>query len=303
MGGIRKIGFVNFLGAVGAVSVIAGAQPAGAADQSPTVSASDAPPPSRPVLKWPVNDGDGWIHYPDPVLPKALGKKSIQPTLVKGSRDAAGNCLFSDTQIVPPGGSGFFSEDVAFNPTNCDRLVLTSPLDVAASTALSQLTGEVAPPRLNAAASNSAGPVGSQKSSWVDPIEITITSLAANAAVNYDGQGNDAYSANPYVFRYDGWTGGPPVLWPRDFGHDPFQLTASITNYNRDFAALMIAIGGPLAWAACGFPSSTLATFSHFEVVDVYKNGQVVGQDADTKSGACSNLVHHHEWTRNYKQQ
>lgn len=262
------------------------------------------------MVDWPVDHGDGWIHYPNPVLPRALGKASPRPRFVKGSRDGNGDCLFADIQVVSPGSSGVFTEDVAFNPTTCDRMVLTSPLDAAASTALANLTAEPASPPATTAAAGPTGPVGSQKSSWYDPVQITITSLAANAAINYDGHGNDTYGASSYVFKYDGWTGGPPALRPTDFGDDPLQLIASVTNYNRDFLAIMIALatlsGVPGAsaavMAACGFPTSTLARFSHYEVVDVYKSGQVVGQDNDTKSGACSNLVHHHQWTRNYKQ-
>ncbi|MBI2710966.1 MAG: hypothetical protein HYX34_14935 [Actinobacteria bacterium] len=86
----------------------------------------------------PSSRPDGWIEYRGSLVGQ-LDVPAGPPVLVPGMRDAAGSCVFDDTQMVQPGEVGVFSEDVAFNPATCDRKVITVRLTPAASARLDRL--------------------------------------------------------------------------------------------------------------------------------------------------------------------
>ncbi|MGI8415698.1 MAG: hypothetical protein ACR2P2_05705, partial [Nakamurella sp.] len=104
-----------------------------------------------------------------------------------------------------------------------------------------------------------------------------------------------AVSEHSYKFAWDNWYGGtlPPIAI--NFGGGNASTTEAITYYNDDFAAFIRATMGVAGWAACGFTTHT-AVFHHQETVHGNKNGSQSGSTADSKSGACSNLVHRSQW-------
>lgn len=272
--------------------------------------------------KWPAVEEDGWVRYVN-TLTSRVGLVGGFKQSVAGERDGDGHCVFGGKQSVSPDNAhGVLVEDVAFNPTTCERVTITVDVTPEAATQLESFFGgtsrlpvdAVGPGERTPSASAvsgqgvypCSGPQGSTKSAWIDPVQLTITALSANVGLNWDCAGTDAYSAAEYRFPYDGWSADPVVNSVQNFGWEPYQYSASQENRNTDFAMIVSVASGlawPFAWAACGFPTSFQATFRHHDVVDVYKDtGNVTGAWSDSAAGACSTLVHHAAWVRNYKQ-
>jgi hypothetical protein len=137
------------------------------------------------------------------------------------------------------------------------------------------------------------------KTAWIDPVNITITSLAANLKWPLHGAGGTLTGrVNPYQFKYDGWssTGPSKITFPSLPGDAGWWMRETDSFTNKDFAALVYFLFGPAGWAACGFHLSTTAHFHHDVIVRGYRNGNRGRSWNDSKSGACSNLVHHSEW-------
>jgi hypothetical protein len=136
------------------------------------------------------------------------------------------------------------------------------------------------------------------KTAWIDPVNITITSLAGNLRWPLYGAGRTLTGrVNPYEFRYDGWssTGPSPIRFPSLPGDAGWSMRETDSFTNRDFAALVYFLLGAAGWAACGFHLSATAHFHHDVTVRGYRNGNRGWAWNDSKSGACSNLVHHRE--------
>jgi hypothetical protein len=62
---------------------------------------------------------------------------------------------------------------------------------------------------------------------------------------------------------------------------------------NTSFAKWVVAVLGPAGWSACGFPKSSTADFYHDDRVTGRKSGGHAVKWSDSKTGACTNLVHH----------
>ena len=69
------------------------------------------------------------------------------------------------------------------------------------------------------------------------------------------------------------------------------RANSHFTNY--DFAAIIYSLLGLAGWLACGAHFSTRADFYHNVRVTGYRSGAKGHSWSDSKSGACSNLVHH----------
>ncbi|MDX6705252.1 MAG: hypothetical protein QOI48_1098 [Solirubrobacteraceae bacterium] len=104
------------------------------------------------------------------------------------------------------------------------------------------------------------------KTAWIDTVNITITSLAANLNWPLHGTGGTLTGrVNPYQFKYDGWssTGPSKITFPSLPGDAGWWMRETDSFTNKDFAALVYFLFGPAGWAACGFHFSTTAHFHH----------------------------------------
>jgi hypothetical protein len=300
--------------AVVAAGVLALAGPASAQDPASAPSGA-AGSPALGVVAQP----DGWLTYTHPTA-SSLALGNPRTTTVAGAKDADGACHSSGSGTVGPGSPGIYQEEVGFDPSTCDERILSGTLSTgdaaklsaapadASSTQTPTLSGAGVAPALSGAAASTTSGVASAaatsyssahvKTAWIDPVNITITSLAANLKWPLYGAGGTLTGrVNPYEFKYDGWssTGPSKITFPSLPGNAGWSMRETDSFTNNDFAAIIYALLGPAGWAACGFHLSTTAHFHHDVTVRGYRNGNRGWSWNDSKSGACSNLVHHRE--------
>ncbi|MBM0277625.1 hypothetical protein [Micromonospora tarensis] len=291
-----------------------------------TQGASQAAPPESPALgqsDQSVTDAlsavgikvraDGWIEY-DSVLRRAgvSGKTSR----VAGVRGKDGACALSGSAQASSGSSRTtYTEEVAYNPATCEFDVLVGDLTAEQAATLRSLTGaaasDVSSTKGAADASSPRGTTGDNaaaatysrylKTSWIDPIDITISSQSVGLRWSNTQWLNWAYQRDSFkgcigsvcldetyivsgsdslATLSDGWT-----------------KNANVHFQNVSFALWVVAILGPTGWAACGFPSSSQADFYHTDSVTGRTSGASSWNWNDSKSGACTNLVHHGDET------
>lgn len=270
-----------------------------------------------------VAQDDGWLSYTH-TQASSLALTGKTTTTLTGTVDADGTCSISSAGTATAASPETYQEEVGFNPTTCQERLLTgtisasdaakiAPTDTGnaletpalstSSVALASTTSspdatngaDVAPSAVAAATSYGTE---HEKTAWIDPVNITITSLAANLKWPLYGKGGTISGrVNPYEFKYDGWssTGPSPIKFPALPGNAGWSLRETDSFTNNDFAAIVYTLLGPAGWAACGFHLSTTAHFHHDVTVKGYKNNNRGWAWKDSKSGACSNLVHHRE--------
>lgn len=133
--------------------------------------------------------------------------------------------------------------------------------------------------------------------SWIDPINITIT--RQTVALQWTNYWWSKWAYNRYGFGgcVSGYcldktyiTSGSDSLTSVSGG---WKKTASVNFQNNSFAGWVEFFVGPAGWAACGFPLSNTAYFHHEDDVTGYAAGGWAIHWNDSKSGACTNLVHH----------
>jgi len=296
-----------------AVGVIAAAT-VGLASSTPVYAVSrvnaartasvDSPPGGVQVT------ADGWVHYTS-VLGMVGGTGTTSK--FKGVRDDSGSCSISGSDAETASISGLkYTEEVAYNPSTCESTVVTGKITAAQLSKIATLTGDpnaaniaaTAPAAASATVSGSnqvaaASTVYSRylRTSWIDPINITISSQKAGA------QWTSAALQKWAVTRssYKGCIGS--VCLDKTYIVSNSQSAASVTGgwkvagnvhfRNTSFALWVVAAEGPAGWAACGFPTSNQADFHHTDYVTGLKAGGSNWSWNDTKSGACTNLVHH----------
>ncbi|MFD5537045.1 hypothetical protein ACFWIJ_04105 [Streptomyces sp. NPDC127079] len=288
----------------------------GCGSPTPTPTGSPSPSASSTGIPGVAIGADGWITYTD----DATSRFGVTGTVatITGTVDSDGNCTFGysgDTSSA----STTYQQEVGYNPSTCQDRILTgsitptqeaslvSPTDTndvpetpqsASSTgdASAAVTAAAQPFDENGSAVTASGTSYSNahtKTAWIDPINITITSLTTNLRWPlYGATGNLTARNNAYKFKYDGWsTSGTPT--PKFSTVSGGWGTGGAETFkNNDFEDLVITLLGPAGWAACGFDSST-AVFKHNVHVYGYRNGDAHHTWSDSKAGGCSNLVHH----------
>lgn len=286
------------------LSLLALSSQTGASAEPPTTKTKTTATPGQLTSIGIAVADDGWISYTKSRA-GSLGLGNLTTTTVRGSRNTAGNCVFSGSTVAS--GAPTYSEEVAFNPTTCASKVTTGTITAAAATRLAST--DVAS-NSNGSSMSTAAAATSQKmvaaatsyrsahtvTKWIDPVNITITRQAINLKWPLYGAGGTLSSSWPaYKFRYDGWSvSGPHFSGFKSLsGNTGWYVSANSHFTNYDFAAIIYALLGLSGWLACGAHFSTRADFYHNVTVRGYRSGSRGHSWSDSKSGACSNLVHH----------
>ncbi|WP_433226608.1 hypothetical protein [Microtetraspora malaysiensis] len=249
---------------------------------------------------------DGWIEYKS--MLRSVGA-SGKTSRVAGQREEDGGCTLPGSDEASLGSmQATYTEEVAYNPATCEFDVLAADLTPSQAADLNSMS-DAAPSDVSstedAAASQEAGGVAPLaatygrylKTSWIDPININISSQKVGLKWTSSSWLNWAYKRD----SFKGCVGG--VCLDKTYiysGSDSFSTlsngwkkTAKVHFRNTSFAKWVVGILGASGWAACGFPTSSQADFYHTDSVTGYKNGGSAWSWSDSKSGACTNLVHH----------
>lgn len=305
----KKITMARLAVAALCAGVLAVTGTAYAAEPSGSHDGASASPASATNALGVVAAPGGWLEYTHTLASK-LRLQHAATKLVKGSVGADGTCRSTDSGTAQPGAAATFEEEVAVNPMTCETKVIVGALDAndvailntigggTAGDAASQNTTRIMKSAANTTLTAMTTSYASAytKTAWIDPVNITITSLASNITWPlYGAGGTVAWSGRAYDFPYDGWSSTGVALhfsWLSNGVRN--ESTDSFTN--SDFAALVYAIFGAGGWLACGAQFTTTAHFNHDVTVIGYDNGGRGWAWNDAKSGACANLVHHGSW-------
>jgi hypothetical protein len=252
---------------------------------------------------------DGWIEYKSVLRSVGVTGKSSR---VAGKREKAGGCKFTGSDQASSGSvRTTYTEEVAYNPATCEFDVLVADLTPAQAAKLRAKSGDASSTRSSgdsASVDRGENPPTTLatyerylKTSWIDPIDITISSQKVGLRWTNTTWLNWAYARD----SFKGCIGS--VCLDETYivsGSDTFgavsggwNKTANVHFRNVSFALWVVAILGPTGWAACGFPSSSQADFHHSDSVTGNTNGSSAWNWSDSKSGACTNLVHHGDET------
>lgn len=289
--------------------------------------ASNTPEPTptgSAILPGVIAQPDGWLLYTNTLVADLdlIGSKT---TTLSGKKTADGRCVIKSNG--PAGGTmaaATYEEEIAFNPKTCQERVTSGTLSPAGESQLAAAdlssraaaTDSDVPAQPSAVKARQTGKssggatalatsygYANVKTSWVDPVNITITSLADNISWPLYGAGGTLNGqANPYKFAYDGWSESGVTFGPGDngvfynlAGDAGWGLRARDRFTNTDFASFVYVVFGPAGWASCGFPFTVTAHFNHDVTVYGYRNGARGWGWSDSKDGACTNLVHHRD--------
>ncbi|MCP2343841.1 hypothetical protein [Actinomadura rupiterrae] len=262
--------------------------------------------PAAPGAKLGVTVGkDGWITYTTTRY-QSLKLSGVTRSTVQGKKSADGTCTIGSSGTAAAGSPSTYQEETAYNPVKCQSRIVTGKMSAAVARTLE------APAADSSDAKSRVGPMSAaatqyssayEKTSWIDPIRITITSLTTNLKWPLWGAGGWLYGRNnPYEFRWDGWknSGTPKVVFHpvgpiNSRSGSGWKVNAAERFTNVDFERYVILVLGPSGWAACGFNTAP-AHFNHNVTVGGYRNNWRSWAYSDSKRGGCSNLVHHGQW-------
>lgn len=234
---------------------------------------------------------DGWIVYPSLVESKlsstVLARTKATDSLVLGKR-SAGVCQ-TEGSTVASVRSHVLVEEVAFNPKTCRSIVRSYATSIAAATSVD---GSRTPSMRQ---KSSAVYTGHTKTLWIDPINITIASQSANATW---GSGSTVVAHRADRYGFSGCLGDVCVdrthLKTSSESAKKSSYSAKAKFQNRAFANWVVLILGAAGWLACGAPTSPLATFKFKDGIKPLPGGKTfLAPYSDSRSGACTNLVHH----------
>ena len=250
---------------------------------------------------------DGWISY----APQVTSTTGTTVT-VAGTRSDDGGCTLTGDASSGP---DTYTEEVGYNPATCQFKLRTTtgvapattagPVSTTADTSLNSLTTKTTVDSLATTDSLAAAAVYTYKrylkTSWIDPINITISSQTVAFQWTNVGWTKWAYARNSFKGCVAGACLDKTYIVS---GSDSFtaltggwRKTANVHFRNTSFAKWVAAVLGLTGWAACGFPTSFQADFYHQDQVSGYKSGAWATHWSDSKSGACTNLVHHGDAT------
>ena len=287
-------------------------------------------------------DSDGWIHYnTTDVGTAALPLDNASTVTLDGTLDSDGTCTFDQSGTVADGAAGTYFEQTAVNPTTCQEQVVEGSLtataqstldaqDAGTPTGVDDGTADPADgagdaPALDSSGNpiNQPGPIHDvtpmvmqpnssvtthayEKTSYIDPVYLTITSLSANLGWTHNNNvlSSASYKIVPYEFKYDGWSnsGTPHPGFSWGSGNHSVGISAHEQFRNNDFEELLLSVsaaipGGPAAvFAACGFSVAT-AVFNHTEGIRGNGDGGYTWSYSDSTKGGCSDLVRHRHYT------
>jgi hypothetical protein len=279
------------------------------ASASPGQSASSAPPSSASFPNVVPLPG-GWLQYTTTVASQ-LTLTNASTTTVTGTMESDGSCDIQSAGTAAATSADTFEEVTASNPLTCQDQILTGTLTAGDLTTLSALStnpngsADTAAVSDSAAALASASPASTSyqkayvKTAWIDPLDITITSLADNLKWPLYGAGGTLTArVNPYEFKYDGWSSSGPskIKFVTLSGNTGWSVNETDHFTNTDFASFVYVVFGVAGWLACGAPLTATAHFNHNVTVYGYRNNRRGWAWKDSKSGACTDLVHHAGW-------
>jgi hypothetical protein len=265
----------------------------------PVNGGSTVAPPSSPGPLAVTTSSNGWITYGN-LQASSLDITNQTTSIITGTVNSAGDCTISDSQEAAASSTSEYFEETAYNPTTCQAQVLTGGLSSTAESSL----GLPADPTTQSADIDVSGSGSTtyqsaySKSRWVDPLDITITSMTANLKWPlYGASGKVSGRNNPYEFKYDGWSNsGTPKVKVKSFNtsdHGPgWYSGAAETFTNTDFEEYLEAVLGPAAIAACDWNTAP-AVFHLHDTVTGWQSDWRGWAYSDTKKGGCANLVHH----------
>lgn len=282
------------------------------------VAASASPTPSAPMsgnaasasMPGVTPLAGGWIGYSATVASE-LTLTNQSTTTVTGTMESDGSCDISAAGTAGAGGADTFQEETEYNPQTCQEQVLSGTLTSSDAAVLGSLatnpngSADTAAVSGSATAAASATPASTSyqsayvKTAWIDPLNITITSLADNLKWPLYGAGGTLTArVNPYEFKYDGWSSSGPskIKFVTLSGNTGWSVNETDHFTNTDFAAFVYAVFGVAGWLACGAPTTATAHFNHNVTVYGYRNDSRGWKWNDSKSGACTDLVHHAGW-------
>lgn len=258
---------------------------------------------------------DGWIEY------EPQAGATGETVRIQGTRDEDGDCLFEGEMDEPTDAENTtYSEEIGFNPATCqsDLLETELPGDTEGVSVMSSFDDEeLAEPDYavdTESEDNADEGVGIMatsysryvKTSWIDPIFITITSQTV--ALKWSNSTWSKFGVGRYSYQ-----GCVPTRYGRPCLDRTYKVTTSrditpLSNgwkangkvhfRNTTFAKYVFGVLGPTGWAVCGFPRGTQADFYHSNTVTGYKSGAWGYKWNDSKKGACTNLVHHKKWSK-----
>ncbi len=282
--------------------------PGSAVSQDP--SAGSTPEPGNFGGGAIIVTSDGWIHYKSDL--QALGKRA-HVVDVTGTKGSDGSCTWSGSDSGDdsvPTTTITVREEVAFNPATCQSTYLEADLTPADGALYADAAPLATAPQGLDNTVKGADPQAAALTTytrwyqtiWEDPIQIDIT--WEKVALKWNSSSRLAAQHKPYGF----WGCLPGGYCPDRTYIDSsanyygtysnrFEYSGVSSMHNSTFSQWVRAILGPAGWAACGFTWTNRADFDHDVQVVGYKTGSWASNWNDTKSGACTNLVHHDEKT------
>jgi hypothetical protein len=260
---------------------------------------------------------DGWVQYKSELAVSGVPTTTVR---VAGTQDAEGGCSLSGAATAVAGDTqASYIEEVGYNPATCQfdlRTTTATPTQIASlgsplettSTVNSITSSAIAPVLITKTTTDmttdslvtaAAASIYNRylKTRWIDPINITISSQTV--ALQWTGT-----AWRKWAYKRDSFKGCVAgACLDKTYivsGSDSFttltngwRKQANVHFRNTSFAKWVAAVLGLTGWAACGFPTSFTANFHHQDIVTGYKSGSSAWSWSDSKSGACTNLVHH----------
>lgn len=302
--------------------VLAGLLALGAVNAAPAQADTTAPSlgVSTPAPATITTTSDGWILYPsvlDRIALSGTSKDRARSQTVKGKIEG-GICTLQMSGTASTTAQ-LHLEESAYQPSTCQFRVTTTPLSASETAALATIgstSGSISVSSSSRAAAPDAGPrvvgapaatslavtaassyTGHVQGQWWDPINIKIAHQTVNMGWNY--------YASPYTwwsntYGFAAWLPTPPGVWIYDetyyksgsSSRSGANFSANANMQNDSFLYWVLYTFGPTGWTACGFPSRPRANFYLNESITAVGSSFNYSV-SDSKSGACTNLVHH----------
>lgn len=244
---------------------------------------------------------DGWIHYPSLLTKAGLASAKSTTGKAKGTR-VGGVCQISYSGTWTTAQGEVFIEETAFRPKTCEsRIRITrvtrgqaGKISIASHGSLGNVGTTSSVGKKFTPTATLTNYLGHNKTLWIDPINITIASQAANLK----WKSNKTFvseRANRYGFvgKILGLAVDTTRVTSSSTSRSGVAFTAKATFKNTDFSTWVTRLLGPAGWAACGFPETPLATFNFKNKITGTAGAKFTYSLSDSKSGACTNLVHH----------
>jgi hypothetical protein len=285
--------------------VLVSVGPAGASSHSIAHDSTTTEPSSS-------TSANGWTTYTgtEAALLPLTDPQTIETT---GTIDSSGNCNIPHPQPAIPYGTVAVISETAYNPALCEatylqgRITTSAASSLGIASAVASPAGTVAAPAAGAAVPAKVSPLNEynsqvfSKAEYVDPVGITVTSLAENMSFNYSEPsgiigGNSAYPVG-YAWKYDIW-GGANATSSIAIGDGGLDVVANgyYQHTNFDFQVILLALLGPIAVLACTQLLQT-TVFTHDLFIGGAAGPEIAYSNEDSDSGGCANLTH---WTAEY---